>query len=153
MTAIEVTTPSDYEIRLSRTLDAPRELVYAAHTQAEHIKRWWGRGNPLDVDIDFRVGGKYRFVEHDNGQEHGFRGEFREITVPERLVMTFEWEGLPGHISVETHVFTEEGGKTTVTTTSRFDTVEDRDGMLKSGMAEGVSQSYAALDRLLATLV
>lgn len=152
MSRIEVTTPSDTEIRTSRTFDAPRELVFAAHTQAEHIKHWWGRGNPLDVEIDFRVGGTYRFVEHAEGQEHGFRGEFREISAPERIVQTFEYEGMPGHIAVDTYVFTEHDGKTTVTATSRFDTTEDRDGMLSSGMEQGAEQSYLALDKYLANL-
>jgi uncharacterized protein YndB with AHSA1/START domain len=152
MSTIEVTTPSDHEIRTSRTFDAPRELVFAAHSQAEHLRHWWGRGNPLDVEIDFRVGGTYRFVEHADGQEHGFRGEFREIQEPERIVQTFEYEGMPGHIAVETLVFTESDGRTTVTGTSRFDTTEDRDGMLQSGMEGGAEQSYQALDAYLTTL-
>jgi uncharacterized protein YndB with AHSA1/START domain len=152
MTAITITTPSDHEITMTRVFDAPRELVFAAHTQAEHVRHWWGRGNPLDVEMDFRVGGKYRFVEHADGQEYGFRGEYREIQAPERLVQTFEYEGMPGHIAVETLVLTEEDGKTTVTSTTRFDSVQDRDGMLQSGMAEGAEQSYQALDRYLATL-
>ncbi|MGK5739894.1 SRPBCC family protein [Micromonospora sp. URMC 103] len=146
--------PSDHEITLTRSFDAPRDLVFAAHTQAEHLKRWWGRGNPLDVEIDFRVGGRYRYVEHaDDGNAYGFRGEFREIAVPERIVQTFEYEGMPGHVAVETLVFTEEGGRTVVTGTTRFDTKDERDGMLDSGMTQGAAESYAALDRHLATLV
>jgi uncharacterized protein YndB with AHSA1/START domain len=152
MSGIKVTTPSDTEIRTSRTFDAPRELVFAAHTQAEHVKHWWGRGNPLDVEIDFRVGGRYRFVEHAEGREHGFRGEFREIAAPERMVQTFEWEGMPGHIAVDSYVFTEHDGRTTVTVTSRYDTTEDRDGMLSPGMEDGAEQSYLALDKYLANL-
>ena len=152
MTAITITTPSDHEITMTRVFDAPRELVFAAHTQAEHLRHWWGRGNPLDVEIDFRVGGTYRFVEHAGGTEHGFRGEFREIQAPERLVQTFEYEGMPGHIAVETMVLTEQDGKTTVTSTTRFETVQDRDGMLQSGMEKGAEQSYQALEKYLATL-
>jgi uncharacterized protein YndB with AHSA1/START domain len=150
--SIKVTTPSDLEITTSRAFDAPRELVFAAHTQAEHLKHWWGRGNPLDVEIDFRVGGGYRFVEHADGQEHGFRGEYREIVEPERIVQTFEYEGMPGHVAVQTLVFAESDGKTTVTGTTRFDTRPDRDGMLDSGMADGAEQSYRALDAYLTTL-
>jgi uncharacterized protein YndB with AHSA1/START domain len=153
MTRIDVTTPTDHEITMTRVFDAPRELVFAAHTQAEHLKHWWGRGNPLDVEIDFRVGGTYRFVEHADGQRHGFRGEFREIVAPEKIVQTFEYEGMPGHIAVETLVLSERDGRTTVTGTTRFDTKEDRDGMLDSGAAEGANQSYLALDKYLATLV
>jgi uncharacterized protein YndB with AHSA1/START domain len=149
---LKVTTPSDREIQLTRVFDAPRDLVWEAHTKAEHIKHWWGRGNPLDVELDFRVGGKYRFVEHADGESYAFRGEFREISPPEKLVQTFEFEGMPGHILVETLLFTEEGGKTTITGTSVFANVEDRDGMLQTGMAEGAEQSYEALERYLETL-
>jgi uncharacterized protein YndB with AHSA1/START domain len=146
--------PSDREITLTRAFDAPRELVYAAHTEAEHLKRWWGRGNPLDVEIDFREGGRYRFVEHaKDGNDYAFRGEFREIVVPERIVRTFEFEGMPGHVAVETVVFTERDGRTVVTGTTRFDTTEERDGMVDSGMAQGAAESYDALERHLSTLV
>jgi uncharacterized protein YndB with AHSA1/START domain len=153
MNSIKVTKPSEYEFTLSRDFDAPRELVFAAHTQAEHLRHWWGRGNPLDVEIDFRVGGSYRYVEHADGTQHGFRGEFREIVVPERIVQTFEYEGMPGHIAVETLVFVQRDGGTTVTGTTRFDTMQDRDGMLDSGAVEGANQSYLALEKYLATLV
>ncbi|MFI7520061.1 SRPBCC family protein [Micromonospora globbae] len=146
--------PSDREITLTRTFDAPRELVFAAHSEAEHLTHWWGRGNPLDVEIDFRVGGRYRFVEHTkDGNSYAFRGEFREIVVPERIVQTFEFEGMPGHVVEETLVFTERDGRTVVTGTSRFDTTQERDGMLDSGMTQGAAESYAALERYLATLV
>jgi uncharacterized protein YndB with AHSA1/START domain len=152
MMSVKVTTPNDLEIQMSRTFDAPKDLIWDAHTKAEHVKHWWGRGNPLDVELDLRVGGRWRFVEHADGEEYGFRGEYREISPPDKLVQTFEFEGMPGHILVETLVFTEEGGKTTVTSTSVFDSVEDRDGMLQSGMAEGAEQSYQALERYLKSL-
>ncbi|MET8306596.1 MULTISPECIES: SRPBCC family protein [unclassified Micromonospora] len=145
--------PSDREITLTRSFDAPRELVFAAHTQAEHLRQWWGRGNPLDIEIDFREGGSYRFVEHaEDGNDYAFRGEFREIAAPERIVQTFEFEGMPGQVAVETIVFTEGDGGTVITSTTRFDTKEQRDGMADSGMAQGAAESYAALDRHLATL-
>ncbi|MFX0593051.1 SRPBCC family protein [Melissospora conviva] len=150
---LTVELSGDHEIVMSRAFDAPRELVFAVHTQPEHLAHWWGRGNPLDIEMDFRVGGTYRFVEHADGDAHGFRGEFREIDAPHRLVQTFEWEGMPGHIAVETHVFDERDGQTVVTTTTRFDTREDRDGMAQSGMEAGARQSYAALDTYLKTLI
>ena len=150
--SITVSTPTDLTIQMSRTFDAPRELVFAAHTQAEHVRNWWGRGNPLDVELDFRVGGKWRFVEHSEGQEHAFRGEFREIDAPNTFTWTFEYEPMAGHIAVERYVFTEDGGRTTITATSTFDNKEDRDGMLQSGMEEGAEASYRALDEYLAKL-
>ncbi|MEU4680983.1 SRPBCC family protein [Micromonospora sp. NPDC023737] len=150
---LAIDLPSDLEITLTRAFDAPRDLVFAAHNQAEHLKQWWGRGNALDVEIDFRVGGRYRFVEHaKDGNSYAFRGEFREIVVPERIVQTFEYEGMPGHVVVETLVFTEQDGRTVVAGTSRFDTKQERDGMLDTGMTQGAAESYAALDRHLAGL-
>ena len=150
---LTVTTPSDREIVMTRVFDAPRALVFEAHSNCEHVRRWWARGNPMDCEMDFRPGGTYRFVEHEpNGGDHAFRGEYREIEAPERIVQTFEYEGMPGHVSVETLVFTEQDGKTTLTSTTVFDSVEDRDGMLSSGMEDGARASMDALARLLATL-
>ncbi|QUH00823.1 SRPBCC family protein [Saccharopolyspora erythraea] len=147
-----VTTPSDLEIRMSRVFDAPRDLVFLAHSKCEHMKRWWGRGNPLDCEMDFRPGGRYRFVEHaPDGEDYAFRGEYLEIVEPEKLSYTFEFEGMPGHVCVDTLLFEEHDGKTTLTSTTRFDSVEDRDGMIESGMEEGANESMRALDALLAT--
>ncbi len=149
MTTIEITTPSATEIVMTRTFDAPKELVFAAHTEAEHLRHWWGRGNPLDVSIDFRVGGKWRMVETSGGQEHAFRGEFREISAPDTFTWTFEYEPMAGHILEERFVFTDENGGTRVTSSSTFSSQEDRDGMMQSGMEAGANQSYAALDAYL----
>ncbi|GGQ61424.1 SRPBCC domain-containing protein [Couchioplanes azureus] len=152
MSTIAISTPSDTELVMSRSFDAPQELVFAAHTQAEHIRHWWGRGNPLDVTIDFRVGGAWRFVETADGRQHAFRGEFREIQAPDSFTWTFEYEPMAGHVAVERYVFTEQDGRTTVTSTTRFTTRADRDGMIESGMEAGAEQSYAALDVYLAKL-
>jgi uncharacterized protein YndB with AHSA1/START domain len=149
MNTISVSTPTPTELVMSRTFDAPRALVFAAHTEAEHLRHWWGRGNPLEVTIDFRVGGTWRFVETSDGKQHAFRGEFREISAPETYTWTFEYEPMAGQIAVEKFVFTEEGGRTTVTATTHFDTQQERDGMLQSGMEQGANQSYAALDAYL----
>jgi uncharacterized protein YndB with AHSA1/START domain len=147
-----VTLPSDLEVTMVRVFNAPRALVFDAHATCEHVQHWWGRGNPLDCEMDFRPGGTYRFVEHAPDGDYAFRGEYREIQAPERIVQTFEFEGMPGHVCVETLELTEEGGKTTVTSVTRFDTKEERDGMVSSGMAEGARESYDALDTYLAKL-
>jgi uncharacterized protein YndB with AHSA1/START domain len=147
-----LTYPSDLEFQLVREFDAPREKLFAAHSRPEHLKRWWGRGNPLDVEMDFRVGGRYRIVEHAEDGEHAFRGEYLEIVAPSKIVYTFEWEGMPGHISTDTLEFTEQDGRTTLTSTTRFDTTEDRDGMLAADMETGANQSYEALERILPEL-
>ena len=152
---LTVTLPSDREICTSYVFDAPRALVYEAHTQCKHLVHWWGRkGSTLSVcEVDLRAGGSWRFVmRKPGGQEYGFRGVYREVTPPVRLVYTFEFEGMPGHVAVETLVFTEEGGKTRLDSTALFDTVEDRDGMLQSGMEEGASETMDRLVSYLKTL-
>jgi uncharacterized protein YndB with AHSA1/START domain len=144
-----LTLPSDREIVMSRVFDAPRELVFKAHTDATLIPQWWGPTTTVDK-LDLRPGGAWRFVQRgQDGSENGFRGEFREIVPPERFVWTFEWEGMPGHILVETLTFEDLGGKTRLTTHSLFDSVEERDGMLKSGMETGANESWNRLAALL----
>jgi uncharacterized protein YndB with AHSA1/START domain len=150
-----VTTPSEREIHVERVFDAPRDRVFAIYTDPALIPEWWGpRGTTTIVDtMDVRPGGSWRFVARD--REHGetaFRGTYREVTPPERIVQTFEWEGMPGHVSVETAVFEDLGEQTRVTTTTIFHTAEERDGMLASGMERGMNESYQRLDELLARL-
>ena len=152
---LSLTTPSDTEIVMTRTFDAPRELVFEAMTNPEHMKEWWGpRGHTMPVcEIDLRPGGKYRFVNKDaDGNEYAFRGEYREIVPPEKIVWTFEFEGAPGNVSVDTMTLTEENGKTTIMGTSVFDSVEQRDGMLESGMETGAAETYDRLAELLEKL-
>jgi uncharacterized protein YndB with AHSA1/START domain len=150
----KVTAQGEREIRVERTFNASRERVWAAMTNPELVAQWWGRGNKLVIErMEVKRGGHWRFVEHSDHGEHGFEGRYREVTPPERVVQTFEWDGMPGHVAVETMTLEDLGdGRTKLVTTSMFMTVEDRDGMLKSGMEGGVNQSYEALDRLLAKL-
>jgi uncharacterized protein YndB with AHSA1/START domain len=151
--SIVVTTPSDREIVITRVFDAPREAVFKAMTDPTLIPQWWGlRDTTTIIDkFELRPGGAWRFIERGpNGNEDAFRGVYREITPPERLVYTFEWEGMPGHVLVETITLEEVDGKTKVTDTSLFHTKEERDGMLQSGMEEGASQSWDRLAELLA---
>jgi len=149
-----VTTPTDREIRIERIFDAPRSKVWKAMTDPTLVAQWWGRGNKLVIEKFEPVrGGHWRFVEHAEGQQHGFEGRFREVTPEERVVQTFEWDGMPGHTVLETLTLEDLGdGRTRLMTTSLFFTAEERDGMLQSGMEGGVNESYAALDRLLASM-
>jgi uncharacterized protein YndB with AHSA1/START domain len=150
-----ITTPTDREIYIERVFDAPRDRVFAVYTDPELIPEWWGpRGGTTIVDtMDVRAGGGYRFVMRGpDGSETAFRGTYREVTPPERIVQTFEWEGMPGHVSVETAVFEDLGDQTKVTTTSIFHTTEERDGMLDSGMETGLNETYERLDEVLARL-
>jgi uncharacterized protein YndB with AHSA1/START domain len=152
---LTVTLPSDREIVLTREFDAPRDLVFEAFSKAEHMVHWWGpKGSTMQVsEMDFRPGGAWRFVERAaDGNDYGFRGQYRDIVRPERIVWTFEFEGMPGHVSVETMIFDDLGGRTRITGTAVFDSVEDRDGMIQSGMEQGAAESYDRLADYLRTL-
>ena len=146
--------PSDREIRVERVFDAPREHVWRAMTEPDLVAQWWGRGNRLDVvRLEVERGGHWRFVEHHDGAADGFEGRFREVTPPERIVQTFEWDGLPGHVIVNDMTLEEVApGRTRVTVVSLFHTPEERDGMLQSGMKAGLDRSYDALDAVLRRL-
>jgi uncharacterized protein YndB with AHSA1/START domain len=153
--AATVTTPTDREIHTERVFDAPRDRVFAAFTDPKRIPEWWGPRDTTTVvdEMDVRPGGSWRFVvRSSDGTETAFRGTYREVTPPERIVQTFEWEGMPGHVSVETATFEDLGDRTKVTSTSLFHTTEERDGMLASGMESGMNETYARLDELLARL-
>jgi uncharacterized protein YndB with AHSA1/START domain len=154
--SFKVTTPSDQEIRITRLFDAPRGIVFEAMTQPEHVRRWWGRlgeGYSVPVcEIDLRPGGAWRFVNRHPKGEVAFYGEYREIAPPSRLVFTEIFEQFPNSISVVTAEFTDEGGKTRLTTTVRYPSPEVRDAVLASGMARGAGISYDRLEDLVAEL-
>jgi uncharacterized protein YndB with AHSA1/START domain len=146
--------PSEREVRIERVFDAPRELVWRAFTEPELLRQWWGRGHRLDIEqMNVRPGGHWRYVEHHDGTTDGFEGRYREVTPPERLVQTFEWDGLPGYPSINTAEFIDLGdGRTRLITTALFFHREERDGMIEAGMKEGLDESCAHLDDLLAGL-
>jgi uncharacterized protein YndB with AHSA1/START domain len=150
-----VTTPTDRTIHIEREFDAPRDLVFATYTNPDLIPEWWGpRGTTAEVaEMDVRTGGDWRFVMHDSdGSSTSFRGTYREVTPPERIVQTFEWDGMPGYVSLETAEFEDLGDRTKVTTVTVFYTSEERDGMLGSGMEGGMNETFQRLDELLARL-
>ncbi len=153
MTDATITTPAEREIHIERVFDAPLARVWHAYTDPDLIAQWWGGGGEKVVveRMEVERGGHWRFVAHGPQGSDGFEGRYREVTPQERIVQTFEWDGMPGHVAVETATFTDLGdGRTKVTTTSLFHTNEERDGMLSSGMEVGLNASYAALDALLA---
>jgi uncharacterized protein YndB with AHSA1/START domain len=144
--------PGKPTIIISRVFDAPRRLVFEAYTNPRHIPRWWGpRRLTTTVDKMERCpGGVWRFVQRaPDGKEFAFHGAYREIVPPERVVATFEFEGMPGHFIVDTVRLDELEGKTKLTVSSLFQSVEDRDGMLESGMESGASESMDRLAELL----
>lgn len=152
----QATTPSDREIRLTRLFDAPRHLVFEAMTKPEHVKRWWGclgEGYSVPVcEIDLRPGGAWRFVNRHPKGEAVFYGVYRDIAAPERLVFTEIYEPFPDVESVVTSVLTEENGKTRLTVTALYPSVDVRDMVIKTGMAKGAGISYDRLDDLVREL-
>jgi len=145
---LTLTLPSDREIEMTRVFNAPRHRVFEAHIQCERLKEWWGPRDYklVSCEVDVRPGGPWRFVQHGpDGKEYAFRGEYLEVVAPERLVQTFEFEGMPGYVSLETLTLVEHDGRTTLTSHSLFDSSEARDGMLESGMEAGARETW---DRL-----
>jgi uncharacterized protein YndB with AHSA1/START domain len=153
---LEVTTPSDREIAMTRVFNAPARLLFDAWTKHELIKRWLGvrTGWTMAVcEVDLRVGGKYRFVWRGPDMTMGIGGLYREVVPPTRLVSTerFDEAWYEGE-AVDTMVLVEHDGKTTVTTTVRYVSREVRDAVIKSGMATGVAEGYDKLAELLPSL-
>jgi uncharacterized protein YndB with AHSA1/START domain len=148
---IKVTTPSEREIRVEREFNATPEQLYEAMTDPNLVSKWWGRGNKLVVEkMEVEKGGHWRFVEHAPEGVFGFEGRFRELSPPNHIEQTFEWDGEPGHVSVDTADFESVGEhRTKLINTSLFHTVQERDTMLNL-MQDGLQASYDALDRLLA---
>jgi uncharacterized protein YndB with AHSA1/START domain len=153
--SLQVTTPSDREIRMTRVFDAPRELVFDALTRPELVRRWLGalEGWTFEVcEIDARTGGAYRYLwRHRDGSELGMRGVYLDVTPPERIVSTevFDQSWYEGE-AVGTAVLTERDGTTTLSTTIRYGSKEIRDAVLRSPMERGVAAGFDRLDQVLA---
>ena len=150
-----IAQPGKQEMLITREFDAPRELVFQAFTDPGLVPQWWGprRLSTLVDKLDAKPGGQWRFINRDpDGNEYGFHGVYHEILAPERIIDTFEFEGLPeaGHVCLETLILEVlPGGRTRLTAQSVFQSVADRDGMLQSGMEEGLNDSYERLTELL----
>lgn len=153
-----IAEPGKQEVFITRIIDAPRELVFKAFTDPKLYVQWLG---PKEFKMTLerfepRSGGMWRYIHTDkDGKEFAFHGVNHEVTPPEKLIDTFEFEGLPekGHVSLETAKFEELPGKRTkITTHVVFLSVADRDGMVQSGMERGLNESYERLDELLAKL-
>ena len=156
--AIANSSPSprqtDREIVMTRVFDAPRDLVFEAHTSCEHMSHWWGprRYEISSCEIDFRPGGAWRIVQRGPRARSRVPRRVPGDRPPERIVWTFEYEGMPGHVSVQTLTFEEHDGKTTLTTVVLFDSIEDRDGMIDSGMESGAAETMDRLEEYLQEL-
>jgi uncharacterized protein YndB with AHSA1/START domain len=150
----KVTTPEAHQILITREFQAPPALVWRAYTTPELIKRWWAgqRGTVTSAEVDLRVGGRWRYVMDAGGHQVAFRGEYREIEEPARLVTTEIYEGLPDpddHASVVTATFASgPDGRTTVQLLCEYRDQGDRDAVLATGMEGGMQESLDALDEV-----
>ncbi|WP_326565652.1 SRPBCC family protein [Amycolatopsis rhabdoformis] len=151
MTGTTITAqPGTPFVEVTREFAASREKVLRAHTDPELVARWLGpRGMEMEIiEYDSRSGGSYRYVHRNDRGEFGFRGVFHAVT-GERIVQTFEFDGAPGQVSLETATFTDLGGRTRLRSRSVFLTVEARDAAVESGMERGITESYERLDAVL----
>jgi uncharacterized protein YndB with AHSA1/START domain len=149
--------PGESTIRIERVFDAPREKFFSVVTNKDLIPKWWiGPGYDVEAEeMDVREGGRWKFVQkmRDGSAQYTFFGVYHEIAPAERVIQTFEFDGLPerGHVILERMELQDvEGGKTKIVVTQSFFSVEDRDGMLQSGMEEGMQNTYNTLDKILA---
>jgi uncharacterized protein YndB with AHSA1/START domain len=139
------------ELIITRLLDAPAARVFKAMSDPKLIPQWWGpRKYETIVDkMEFKPGGTWRYINRDaEGKEFGFHGVFHAVEAPRRVVQTFEWEGMPGRVSLETMTLEDRGGKTFITVHSVFQSVADRDGMIEGDMEAGANETYDRLEEV-----
>lgn len=149
--------PGKQELFIIREFETPRELVFRAYTEPDLYAQWIGPNDlTMTIDrMDARDGGSFQFVHERDGHKYTFHGVYHEVLAPERIIGTFEFDGLPekGHVIMGTSKFEAlEGGRSRLVHQSVFQSVGDRDGMLQSGMERGVDEGYEKLDRLLEKL-
>ncbi len=156
MATINVTAdPGTPFVDTSREFDAPRDMLFRAFTDPELLVQWLGpRRLTMKIErYDARDGGAWRYIHVDaDGAEFGFHGVFHGTPSPDGMVQTFEFEGVPGHVSLDALSFEEHDGRTIVRSHSVYQSVEDRDAMVQSGMADGMNEGYDRLEQLLARL-
>lgn len=144
--------PNTQNIVITRVINAPRDRVFQAYVDPKLYKQWVGPRNlTMDLqELSCTPGGSYRFVQTDqDGNAYGFKGVFHDVVENERIVQTFEFDGYPGHVSLEALTLEDVEGGTLITTNSVYQSVEARDGMAQSGMEEGVNDGYDQLEELL----
>ena len=154
----KVTTPTDTQILITREFNAPKHLVWRAYTTPELVKRWWAgeNGTVTSAEIDLRVGGKWRYVMDAGGHEVAFRGEYREIDAPDRLVNTEIFEGIPApddHAGLVVVTLTEKDGRTYMEMLCDYRDQADRDAVIASGMESGMQQSMDHLEKVAVSLI
>ena len=156
MATTEISAPAGVPfIDMSREFDAPVELLYRAYSEPELLKQWLGprKYEMVIEEYDLRDGGRWRYTHRDSdGNAFGFHGVFHGSQSPAGMLQTFEFDGAPGHVSLDRLSFEERGGRTVVRTHSTFESVEARDAMVEAGMASGVNEGFDRLDEVLASM-
>lgn len=155
MGTTKITAAGTQQIDMEREFDAPRDLLFRAHTDPDLLVQWLGpRDEKMRLErLEARDGGTYRYIfKGSDGNEHGFHGVFHGTPSPEGIVQTFEYEGTPGHVSLDSITFEERDGKTLLRGKSIYQSVADRDSMIESGMEQGVNEGYEQLDELISKL-
>lgn len=151
-----VIEPGRQDIIIKRVFDAPPDVVFKAFTDPKIVARWMGpaKYEATIEEWEATPGGTWRFIHRDpdDGAEYAFKGVFHDVAAPGRLVRTFEYEGWPGHVSLETVTFEEVDGRTRYVGVSVFQSVEDRDGMVESGMEEGATEGYDRLAEIVRSM-
>jgi uncharacterized protein YndB with AHSA1/START domain len=147
--------PGTQDIVFKRVFDAPRDVVFKALTDPSLIPNWWGPRNYETIvdEMEPRAGGRWRFINRGPEGEFGFHGVYHDIVAPERIVQTTEFEGVPGHVGLETATLEEVDGKTHMLAVSLFPSVEDRDATVASGMEGGARETYDRLDELVQSML
>ena len=143
------------EVTAVRVFDAPRELIYKVFTDPTHKAVWWRCNSVTNifVEMDVRPGGSWRIIQRgEDGKEFAFHGKYLEVIAPKKIVNTSEFEGMPGHVITETTTFEKRAGKTKLTITSSFQSIEDLEGMIKAGMESGTTESLDHVEELLINL-
>jgi uncharacterized protein YndB with AHSA1/START domain len=151
-----IAEPGTQTIDITREFDAPRDLVFRAWTEPDLLGRWLGgKGMTMEIETyEARDGGRWRYIHKDeNGNEFAFHGVFHGTPSPDRMTQTFEFEGWPGQVSLETLQLEERDGKTLLRNRAVYQSVEARDAMIASGMEQGMNAGFDALDELLPTLL
>jgi len=148
-----IAEPGKQDFVITRVMSVPLERLFKVMTDPALIPQWWGpRKYATIVDqAEFRVGGRWRYINRSaDGNEFAFHGVYHSIQAPHSIVQTFEFEGVPGHVSLETMTLEDQGGKTLITAHSVFQSVADRDGMMQEGMEDGANETYDRLEEIAA---
>ena len=150
-----VAEPGTHQIVMTRDFDAPRELVYKVFTDPALVPQWWGPDSTTTLvdQMDVRFGGVWRYVQRDpEGNEFAFRGVYHDVAAPERIAYTIEFEPVAGHVGLETITFEEHHGKTRMIDSGIFQSVEDCDNFVQSGMEGGANETWDRFDIILKSL-